>query len=92
MIITKDGIYPLIKPIVGDASSTTVVYVSGSLSTAVGQLVYFNTDNDPIPLTDGAVAAGKQYIVDHGFGVLVYLSVIGSDGGTRINVEAGGLD
>lgn len=92
MIIVKNGAYPLIKPIVGDSSSTTVVYVSGAFSGATASLVQFNTDKEAIPLVDGAVISGEQYIVDHGFGVLVYVRVENATAGTRINVEAGGLD
>ena len=74
-------------------AGTSVLYVSGVLSTAAVKLVVPNGRGGYADLADGAITVmDTQYIITHGKGVEVFVNVTSADGSTDltfINANAG---
>jgi hypothetical protein len=93
MIITKNGVHPIVKPVRGSTSTTSVVYVAGEMGGASAEFVHVFSNGDVSVIEFGEeILPNEQYVLDHGLGMLVHIRVTGATGTTRINVEAGGLD
>ena len=90
MLITANGSYAL-KPIKEAASGTSIVYVSGTLSTATATISYKDSEGTVVPYTDGVVVSGDQYKIEHGQGVDLFLVVASADGSTAIVADVARL-
>jgi hypothetical protein len=86
MKINTNGQHVLPSPLLGTASGSTVVLVSGSPGAALMTICYQDDDGVFVPLLNGAVSAGTQYLVTHGIGVTIYAVVTGSDPTTNFNI------
>ena len=85
MNITANGDFE----ITGDAKSLTSLFMSGEFGPATVKLIYFNGNNDPVDLTDGAMVSGEQYEVNHGYDVSVFINVAGADVTTDFYADIG---
>ena len=84
MKIIEDGLFDLETT----AVSSSVVYVSGSLGGGVATLGY--TDDDGfIPLTDGVVAVGSQFVINHGSNMHVFIQLVGASGADLTVISKG---
>jgi hypothetical protein len=84
MLLEVDGEYPLE---LGAVASSTV-YVSGSLGGGVLTLGY--RDNAGfVPLSDGVLQIGEQYMVIHGTGMHLRVSLTGSIGAAVTVINKG---
>lgn len=90
MIIKTNGAHALKSNT--RATSSTLVMASGDFGGATATLSYRDEENTVIPLTDGAVVSGGQYVVDHGLAPLgLLLDVIGATGTTNIVLKINGV-
>lgn len=92
MKISADGLYEL-KPVSGaPTTGRSVVCTSGDLGTATVKLVYKNTSGEAVDYQDGAISTlPSELIVNHGVGLVVWVSVSGADAATDIDVILGAL-
>lgn len=86
MQITTDGNYKLEVNRHGKVSGKHILYVSGIDGGATMKLVYFDETGTAVDLTDGTLEIDKQYQVNSGIDVPLYVNVAGSTGTTAINV------
>ena len=84
MKITLDGEYKLEV----DASSSSIIYVSGSDGGGTITLGYMD-DNGFVPLTDGTLQVGEQYEVNHGAGMYLFVKLTGSTGASITVITKG---
>lgn len=84
MILTTNGNHRLNER---GHRHTSTYYVSGALGAATASFTYENEAGTFVPLIDADVAIGSQYVIEHGSGMQVYLTVANADGSTNIIVE-----
>lgn len=73
MKIETDGYYK----VHGSQSGSSIVMISGTFTTAT--LGYYDDYLNFIPLTDGGLLAGEQYVLDHGMqGAPIYVHMVGA--------------
>lgn len=89
MNITSDGTYPLTPE--NHRFSSGVVFVTGTLSTAIATISYSN-NGILSPITDGILTDDSQYDIKHGKLAVLVLVVSGSGGSTNFNVNYHGAE
>lgn len=92
MIIIKDGSYKLRDNKFGGNADKTVVYASGKFGGANAVLAYANSSGEFVPLINGTVQSGGQYIVYDGGAITIYVLVSGAvEGTTAIDIISEGV-
>lgn len=86
MNITSDGTYLLNNSGITSATSS-IIYLSGTISSSAVELHYKDEDDTAVAYTDGVLTALTAYKLDHGIGVEVFAVVTSSDGSTDINIS-----
>ena len=72
MKILEDGYYK-INSKRGAGGGTSIILINGTFTLA--ELGYYDDYNNWVPLTDGAMVAGKQYRLDHGHDSPIYVHI-----------------
>ena len=81
-IVAEDKNIPINK---GTGTSSTVVGVSGTFGAATVQ--FMRSDGSTlVPMLNNTIETEKEYKIQHGTDMNVYVSVTGSDGSTDINL------
>lgn len=91
MKVTSNGLVRLSNPVHGQGGDVTVLYVSGSLGSAQAYLVYIDEDGNEVPLEDGIIVIGNQYVIQMGLGVALFMRTSDADVSTNIILTMGGL-
>jgi len=89
--ITSDGTWALKHDVSGDAGDRSILYVSGEFGSADAVLQYRNGFGDFTNLEEGILETGKQYYIEPGQGVTLYIKVSNSDGLTNIDLIIAGI-
>lgn len=87
---TTNGTHKLTNSLRGQGAASSIVYVSGTFSTATLTIVYLDNSGTFIALTDGVLAVDNQYLIEHGVGVAIYAQIASADGSTSINISVAG--
>ncbi len=91
LTITQDGSYPLRHKIQGDGGDRSILYVSGEFGSATAKLQYINGKGNYIDLEDGNLETNKQYFIEPGAKMTLYITVVASDATTDIDVLYRGI-
>ena len=91
MILRESGSFLLRSKHKNSAFTRTVVYVSGTFDTANVYFAYYDSFNNAIPLLNGNLEAGKQYILHDGNFMNVSVIVENASANTQIDVQAYGI-
>lgn len=89
--ITRDGVVAINNDYQSTASA---ILVTGNATTAILEVVAYNTAGTQYSLIDrdnatpAVLVIGSQEVIDHGVGKLIYLKVSGLAPGTELILEA----
>ncbi len=83
-VFTTDGNHSLNHSL---PAGELAVYCSGTFGGAAAFIAYGDDDNTMIPLTDGTLTAGNQYLVKCGAGMPIFAVISGATGITEISLK-----
>lgn len=86
MIITANGIFKIVRATRSIGGNSSIVYVSGTAGGASIQLAYLDDFDTYVPLANGIISAGNQYVAEHGYSSDVYVVISGATGATNLAI------
>ena len=89
--ISTDGTELLKHKVRGEAGDRAILYVSGEFNGATAKLQYINGLGEYVDLEDGNLEPGKQYFIEPGQNMKIYVTVEGAVFGTLIDLMLRGL-
>lgn len=94
--VTANGDYLLVQETITptgnySGTGTSVIMVSGTFGTATATLKYKDLSGNFVALENGTLEVNKQYVVEHGKGVDLYVTIATADGSTDIDISVGEL-